>query len=451
MRGRRVPQQLAFAATLTVAVAVSAWAPVGAAAEECEPYTRSDLVADHAPGTTTTVTVDVIVPSVGRGVAPPDDDDPMDGIVPEPTEPAPTGPRCDFLYEIEYPLVGAGTFGSGFGAPRDGGARLHMGVDLMAPKMTPVVAAADATVSWVRNDPSGKCCYVGLTHDDGWESWYIHLNNDTYGTDDGLGVGVRPDLEAGDVVVAGEVIGWVGDSGNAETTDPHLHFELHLPSGEPIDAWPSVRTAQGDVAAALARPDGEGGTLEAEGLDSGGDPIAVTDFLAPRVAGERPSFVGPYVDDDGLAAEDLFASLTAVGVSVWCDEWRVNVCPARTASGDDAELWIAAVSGTARDPSVAIAYTKDTLDPGLDRGSCTAGQLCPDAPVTLGEVAAMLLGTTDESLVLRTDEAVAELARSGIGTCGPRDASSTLTRAELADLIVAFSAGGQGIDCTAVS
>jgi murein DD-endopeptidase MepM/ murein hydrolase activator NlpD len=87
--------------------------------------------------------------------------------------------------------------------------------------MTEVYAAADGTISWV----GSSCCSLGIDHDDGWETYYIHLNNDTPGTDDGQGWGVADGILPGTHVQAGQLIGWVGDSGNAEYVSPHLHFE----------------------------------------------------------------------------------------------------------------------------------------------------------------------------------------------------------------------------------
>lgn len=123
-------------------------------------------------------------------------------------------------------------FTDSWGAARSG--HSHQGNDLMAPKMTEVYAAADGVVRWVRDSGSAGR-YVAIDHGGGWETWYMHLNDDTPGTDDGaapLGQGVA--VEPGDEVKAGELIGWVGDSGNAEGSSAHTHFELHR-NGRPID------------------------------------------------------------------------------------------------------------------------------------------------------------------------------------------------------------------------
>lgn len=148
-------------------------------------------------------------------------------------------------YPMLFPVGGTDVYFAddanlGFGACRDGCTRSHEGVDILAPKGTEVFAVADATVSWI----GSQCCSVFLQHDDGWRSWYIHLNNDTPGTDDGLGWGIAPGIVPGARVSAGQLIGWVGDSGNAEDTAPHLHFELHDAYGVKLDPYPSVLAAQ---------------------------------------------------------------------------------------------------------------------------------------------------------------------------------------------------------------
>lgn len=132
------------------------------------------------------------------------------------------------------------TFTDSFGAPRSG--HSHQGNDLMAPKSTEVYAVADGTVLWVR-DRGSAGRYLVVEHDDGWESWYMHLNDDTPGTDDGsapLELGIV--VEEGEPVEAGQLIGYVGDSGNAEGSSAHTHFELHR-DGVAIDPYPALQVA----------------------------------------------------------------------------------------------------------------------------------------------------------------------------------------------------------------
>jgi murein DD-endopeptidase MepM/ murein hydrolase activator NlpD len=119
-------------------------------------------------------------------------------------------------------------FSSSYGDSRSGG-RSHKGNDLMAPRLTEVYAAADGVVFYVGiNRLSGR--NLKIDHGGGWESYYLHLNNDNPGTDDGdapWSLTVAPGIEQGSIVEAGQLIAWVGDSGNAEWSAPHTHFELH--------------------------------------------------------------------------------------------------------------------------------------------------------------------------------------------------------------------------------
>lgn len=151
-----------------------------------------------------------------------------------PTPPA----EAEVIYPIIFPVAGTNHYSDTFGAPRAGG-RTHEGTDIMAAKMTPVVAAAAGTVGWV----SSECCAMELIHDDGYRSRYIHLNNDTEGTDDGQGWGFAPGIGSGSHVEAGQLIGWVGDSGNAEFTASHLHFELRDQNGTAFNSYPSLHVA----------------------------------------------------------------------------------------------------------------------------------------------------------------------------------------------------------------
>lgn len=133
-------------------------------------------------------------------------------------------------FEVRFPQeIMATEWSSTFGAGRSGGRR-HKGNDLMAPKMTEVYAAADGVVETISDGrTSGR--YLTIAHADGWTSTYMHLNNDDPGTDNGnadWSLTLAPGIELGAVVTAGQLIGYVGDSGNAEWTGSHTHFELRV-------------------------------------------------------------------------------------------------------------------------------------------------------------------------------------------------------------------------------
>jgi murein DD-endopeptidase MepM/ murein hydrolase activator NlpD len=121
--------------------------------------------------------------------------------------------------------------------------RVHMGNDLVGEKGDPVVSVLGGVVLRMRSGPNSGY-YVVIQHDNGWTSWYLHLNNDRR-RDDGRGGAVTafaPGLAVGQRVDAGQLIGFVGDSGNAEGTAPHTHFELHI-DGRTVDPYPYLLAA----------------------------------------------------------------------------------------------------------------------------------------------------------------------------------------------------------------
>jgi len=156
----------------------------------------------------------------------------------------------DVAYELVFPVDGQHHFSDTFWAGRSHG--FHIGQDIMADKMTPVVAAATGVVRLVnwssRPDDMNpeRCCSLVIKHDDGWESWYIHLDNDKTGTDDGRGWGIKRAIKPGVRVEAGQHIAWVGDSGNAEDIASQLHFELRDPSGVVVNPYGSLVAAGGN-------------------------------------------------------------------------------------------------------------------------------------------------------------------------------------------------------------
>ncbi|MCL1592891.1 MAG: M23 family metallopeptidase [Actinomycetia bacterium] len=157
----------------------------------------------------------------------------------------PTDPEQIFR-EIVYPVVGSSTYSAGFGACRDGCARSHKGIDLLMHgwKGVPIVAAHDGTIISTRTGGELSGCSVEIRADDEWTTRYIHLNTDTPGTDDGESACFAPNITVGARISAGTLIGWSGDSGNAEHTVPNLHFEIRNPDDIPVDPWVSLEAAQ---------------------------------------------------------------------------------------------------------------------------------------------------------------------------------------------------------------
>lgn len=99
-----------------------------------------------------------------------------------------------------------------FGDPRSGG-RSHMGVDIFAPRWTEVVAATAGTLTSIGNGArSGRSLW--LVGRDGRSYFYAHLQDWAEGAFNGRRV------------APGERIGYVGNTGNASGSPPHLHFEV---------------------------------------------------------------------------------------------------------------------------------------------------------------------------------------------------------------------------------
>jgi hypothetical protein len=149
-------------------------------------------------------------------------------------------------HPIVFPVAGEVTWTDTWHAPRGGG-RLHEGQDLMGEKGLPVVAADDGVVTYLQKGHASAGHWLRLLADDGWIYSYIHLNNDSPGTDDGQASDDQifgPGIAQGVRVTAGQVLGYLGDSGNAESSGAHLHFEMKDPSGTSINPAPSLRTAR---------------------------------------------------------------------------------------------------------------------------------------------------------------------------------------------------------------
>ena len=114
---------------------------------------------------------------------------------------------------------------SHFGDPRDGGARVHHGVDIFAPRGTPIFAPVAGRITRVGERELGGLSVSMMDDERSISFYFAHLNS--YG-----------DVRAGQQVEAGHIIGTVGNTGNAITTPPHLHLGIYDRGwGGAVDPW----------------------------------------------------------------------------------------------------------------------------------------------------------------------------------------------------------------------
>jgi hypothetical protein len=145
-----------------------------------------------------------------------------------------------------FPVAGTVSYIDDFGQARPGGA--HQGNDLMATKKTPVVAVEPGKVKfWTTSAAAG--CMLYLYGDSGTTYMYIHLNNDLTMKNDNRGtcvpgVSYARGLKDGAKVQAGQLIGYVGDSGDANGVASHLHFEVHPGNGAAVSPYAYLQSAQ---------------------------------------------------------------------------------------------------------------------------------------------------------------------------------------------------------------
>jgi len=168
---------------------------------------------------------------------------PADPFVRLPSKPA--KPRI-LGKQIVFPILGRTQLTNSFGDPRGQGA--HEGEDIMAPRKAPALAAEAGRVKF--HTGSGRAgCMLYLYGDSGTKYMYIHLNNDLTMTNDNRGTCVQGvafarGLKDGQRVLAGQPVGFVGDSGDADGISPHLHFEMHPGGGAAVAPYPHLRVAK---------------------------------------------------------------------------------------------------------------------------------------------------------------------------------------------------------------
>lgn len=144
---------------------------------------------------------------------------------------------------LTFPVAGTKKIGSYWGAPRDGGRRKHEGIDIFAPRGTPAVAAASGRVTRVgENNLGGKVVFIKPEEAD-FSLYYAHLDVQT--------------VREGQEVQAGAEVGRVGNTGNASTSSPHLHFGIYTSQGA-VDPLPFVNPDPKMPAEVKQKPDFEG-------------------------------------------------------------------------------------------------------------------------------------------------------------------------------------------------
>ena len=145
-----------------------------------------------------------------------------------------------------FPVVGNVSYINDFGDPRPQGR--HEGNDIMAIRHQPAVAFERGKVEKHVGSGMGTCMLY-LHGASGMTYVYIHLNNDLTMKNDNRGgcrngVSWAPGLRNGQTVRRGQLVGYVGDSGDADGIQPHLHFEVRTPSGRAINPYTYLNKAK---------------------------------------------------------------------------------------------------------------------------------------------------------------------------------------------------------------
>jgi hypothetical protein len=172
--------------------------------------------------------------------------EPPAGKAPPKPIPAPKPAPSPAVRTIVFPVVGPARFTDDYGDARGNGR--HEGNDIVAAKRSLAVAAEAGKVKfWTTSWRAG--CMLYLYGRSGTTYLYIHLNNDLTAKNDNRGkcvpgVVYAKGLKSGDAVTAGQPVGYVGDSGDADGIVAHLHFEVHPGGKGSVDPYPFLRKAR---------------------------------------------------------------------------------------------------------------------------------------------------------------------------------------------------------------
>jgi len=251
---------------------------------------------------------------------------------------------------LVFPVLGAASYTDDFGDARGQGR--HDGIDMMAPRRALVLAAEAGTVEF-HTTSSRAGCMLYLDGKSGTQYLYIHLNNDLTDGNDNQGrcvpgVAYAKGLEDGATVAAGEVIAYVGDSGDADGINPHLHFEVHPNGGAAANPYAHLNKARRLL---FAAPTGSTFTLALTGKVTntagedlhvsvdrvrqwpGGRKVRMAGRKVPVTVPETASIEGVAVDSSVAAYPALSLLTKGLTVTVWTEPATVTFAALAGAKG----------------------------------------------------------------------------------------------------------------------
>jgi murein DD-endopeptidase MepM/ murein hydrolase activator NlpD len=195
---------------------------------------HADDTSKAEPRSDTVVTLPAVVPE-----STPPHEVVSSGDLADSTPPAMGSAQLEMLSaELMIPVPGVqpSELRDTFHEPRGGGTRMHEALDIMAPRGTPVLSAAPGYVLKLHNSKDGGLMVYAADSSNQFVLMYAHLDHYAAGIHDGM------------PLQRGEVIGYVGTTGNAPPNAPHLHFAIAHPAdvklwwtGTAIDPRPLLR------------------------------------------------------------------------------------------------------------------------------------------------------------------------------------------------------------------
>jgi murein DD-endopeptidase MepM/ murein hydrolase activator NlpD len=205
-----------------------------------------------------------------------------------------------------FPVLGQVSWSDTYLAPRGDG-RQHEGQDLMGSKMQKLLACVTGTIVELRHRSTGNSLY--LKGDDGWYYCYLHINNDRPGTDDGsnsFANAFAPGMATGTRVTKGQHIAYLGDSGNAEGTAPHCHFEIRMPNAR----WYNAAAVNAKYSLDAAEPARTGPAVPPEAFtpwNNSQDLIRqqYTDFLGRIASPANLAYWGSLLDEGRRSPQQM--------------------------------------------------------------------------------------------------------------------------------------------------